>query len=84
MERFADRFWQGGGMEEGNEGGGRAPRAATDGVELAPYMPPTLTVVGSVYELTLTGGGHGCFFGKKWGGSDGLEYMQIQIPVSSC
>jgi hypothetical protein len=59
-------------------------RITTAGAEVPPYLPPTLTVVGSVYDLTLTGGGHRCFFGKKWGGSDGVEYMNQQISISSC
>lgn len=72
-------------MERGDGKGARTAGAVTDGVKLAPYVPRALTVVGSVYELTLHhGGGQRCFFGKKWGGSDGLEFMNIQIPVSSC
>ena len=44
------------------------------------YEPPALTVIGSVHTLTL----NRCWWGKKWGGVDGLEFMNIQIPVSSC
>lgn len=44
------------------------------------YAPPALTIIGSVHTLTL----NGCWWGKKWGGVDGLEFMNIQIPVSSC
>ena len=46
------------------------------------YEAPALTVVGSVHSLTLNGGR--CWWGKKWGGVDGIEFMNIQIPVSSC
>jgi hypothetical protein len=48
-----------------------------------PYEAPALVEIGSVHELTLSGRGR-CFWGKKWGGSDGLEWMGINIPVSSC
>jgi hypothetical protein len=48
------------------------------------YSPPKLTVVGSVYELTLFGGRDRCFFGKKYGGSDGLHVGPVLLPVSSC
>jgi hypothetical protein len=68
----------------GNARGVRVPRAETDGVELASYVPPTLTVLGSVYELTLTGGGDGCVLGKRLHGSDGIAIGNIQIPISSC
>jgi hypothetical protein len=44
------------------------------------YEPPALVEIGSVYDLTL----NGCFLDKKWGGSDGLQFMGINIPVSSC
>lgn len=47
------------------------------------YEPPVLHEIGSVYELTLARGPR-CFWGKKWGGSDGLEFMGITVPVSSC
>ena len=44
------------------------------------YESPKLFEIGGVYELTLSG----CFHDKKWGGSDGLQFMGINIPVSSC
>jgi hypothetical protein len=44
------------------------------------YEPPKLFEIGGVYELTLSG----CFLDKKWGGSDGLHFMGIAVPVSSC
>ncbi len=44
------------------------------------YEPPRLIEIGGIYELTL----HGCFMDKKWGGSDGLKFGPITIPVSSC
>ena len=47
------------------------------------YEPPALTVLGAVHELTLHGGDK-CLWGKQWGGSDGLQWMGINIPVSSC
>lgn len=48
----------------------------------AEYEPPQLRELGLVCDLTLTGGR--CWWGKKWGGTDGLEFMGINIPVSSC
>jgi hypothetical protein len=51
----------------------RLPKPAT-------YEPPTLTEIGAVYDLTLSG----CFLDKKWGGSDGIKWLGINIPVSSC
>jgi hypothetical protein len=50
-----------------------------DTLFVAQYDPPTLTELGNVHDLTL-----GCFWGKKWGGTDGLQWMGINIPVSSC
>jgi hypothetical protein len=44
------------------------------------YEPPRLIEIGGVYELTLDG----CFMDKKWGGTDGLSFGPITIPVSSC
>jgi hypothetical protein len=44
------------------------------------YEPPKLFEIGGVYELTLSG----CFLDKKWGGSDGLHFMGMPVPVSSC
>jgi hypothetical protein len=44
------------------------------------YSPPTLTVLGTLHELTLGK----CFFGKEFGGSDGFEFMGINVPVSNC
>lgn len=48
------------------------------------YEAPALIEVGGVYELTLTGGHGGCWHDKKWGGSDGVKFLNIQIPISSC
>jgi hypothetical protein len=62
----------------------QTPKVTRDGVEVPRYSPPTMTVVGSVYELTLDGGWDKCFYGKKLGGSDGLHVGPIQIPISSC
>ena len=44
------------------------------------YEAPKLIEIGGVYELTLDG----CFMDKKWGGTDGLNFGPITIPVSSC
>ena len=44
------------------------------------YSPPAMTVLGTLHELTLTG----CFFGKEFGGSDGFEFMGINVPISNC
>ena len=54
-----------------------------DDVQPAQYEPPALVEIGSVHDLTLAGRDR-CFWGKKWGGTDGLEFMGINIPVSSC
>jgi hypothetical protein len=48
------------------------------------YKSPTLVEIGSVHELTLNPRPSRCFWGKKWGGTDGLEFMGITVPVSSC
>ncbi len=50
------------------------------GTENEQYEAPRLVEIGGVYELTL----NGCFFDKKWGGSDGMSFGPITIPVSSC
>jgi hypothetical protein len=55
----------------------RTSRPTPQGTE---YEAPRLVEIGGVYELTL----NGCFFDKKWGGSDGLKFGPITIPVSSC
>ena len=44
------------------------------------YRPPAMTVLGTLHELTLSR----CFFGKEFGGSDGFEFMGINVPVSNC
>ena len=46
-----------------------------------PYEAPSLAVLGTVHELTLTGG---CFFDKKLGGTDGFTFMGIAVPISNC
>ena len=46
------------------------------------YEAPEIRTIGTVHELTLNP--QFCLFGKKWGGSDGLEFMGINVPVSSC
>jgi hypothetical protein len=45
------------------------------------YEPPVLVEIGSVAELTLTGG---CYFNKQLGGSDGFTWMGISVPISNC
>jgi hypothetical protein len=47
------------------------------------YEPPTLVDLGAVHDVTLGLRGR-CFWGKKWGGTDGLEFMGMSVPVSSC
>jgi hypothetical protein len=44
------------------------------------YDAPALVEIGPVHEITLGG----CFWDKKWGGTDGLEFMGMNVPVSSC
>ena len=61
---------------------GEAEQRTVGASEGRAYEPPVVTVVGSVHSLTLTGGR--CWWGKKWGGVDGIEFMNISIPVSSC
>jgi hypothetical protein len=46
-----------------------------------PYESPSLEVIGSVWEHTLTGG---CWWGKQLGGTDGFTFMGINVPISSC
>ncbi len=38
------------------------------------YEKPTVTRLGSLAELTLT-------WDKAWGGSDGIVFMGIDIPI---
>ena len=45
------------------------------------YEPPRLVELGTVHELTLTGG---CYWGKQFGGSDGWTFMGISVPISNC
>jgi hypothetical protein len=59
------------------------PPPAADQSLPGSYEPPVLHEIGPVYDLTLTGGSR-CWWGKKWGGTDGLEFMGITVPVSSC
>jgi hypothetical protein len=47
------------------------------------YDPPRVVVLGPVSTLTLQGRGV-CFHGKREGGSDGMSYMGVQIPIASC
>ena len=49
-------------------------------MERLPYEPPTIEVIGSLHELTETGGGNWCFKGKTVGPPD---YWAI-IPISNC
>lgn len=58
---------------------GQPTPQARDGLGTT-YEPPRLIQIGGVYELTLDG----CFYDKKWGGTDGLSFGPITIPVSSC
>jgi hypothetical protein len=44
------------------------------------YEAPEVFEIGSVYDHTLTG----CLFGKKLGGSDGISFMGINVPISNC
>jgi hypothetical protein len=47
-----------------------------------PYEAPSLTVLGTVHELTLHGGG--CYWDKQYGGSDGFVFMGMPVPISNC
>jgi hypothetical protein len=66
----------------GHDGPSEDTAADSAGGELplVPYEAPVLVELGPVHELTMSG----CFWDKKWGGSDGLQWMGINIPVSSC
>ena len=44
------------------------------------YEPPTLEVIGGVWERTL----NGCWWGKELGGTDGFTFMGINVPISNC
>lgn len=39
-----------------------------------PYEPPAIRDLGTVRDLTQT-------FDKRWGGSDGWQFMGINVPV---
>jgi hypothetical protein len=41
---------------------------------------PSLDVIGSVWEHTLTGG---CWWGKQFGATDGFTFMGISVPISN-
>lgn len=58
-------------------------REKADSSAPSTYEAPRLTEIGSVHSLTLNHNDR-CFWGKKWGGVDGIEFMNITIPVSSC
>jgi hypothetical protein len=47
------------------------------------YEPPSLVVLGTVHELTLSGWNR-CFWDKKLGGTDGFTWMGISVPISNC
>lgn len=47
------------------------------------YEAPSLVVLGTVHELTLTWGRR-CFWDKKLGGTDGFTFMGIAMPISDC
>jgi hypothetical protein len=51
-----------------------------DSHERPPYEAPKLEVIGSLHELTETGGGSWCFHGTTIGPPD---YWAI-IPISNC
>jgi hypothetical protein len=49
------------------------------------YEAPSLAVLGTVHNLTLTRGfGRGCWWDKQFGGTDGFTWMGIPVPVSDC
>lgn len=62
-----------------------APAASDAGGDTSghEYEPPSLVELGAVHDVTLGLRGR-CYWGKKWGGSDGLEFMGMSVPVSSC
>jgi hypothetical protein len=46
-----------------------------------PYEAPSVIVLGTVHDLTLTG----CWWGKTWGGgTDGFNWNGIPVPISDC
>ena len=45
-----------------------------------PYEPPTLTVLGGLHELTLTGGNWPCLWKKTIGPPDYVNW----IPIANC
>jgi hypothetical protein len=45
------------------------------------YEAPSLVILGTVHQLTLTGG---CWWDKQLGGSDGFTFMGIAMPISNC
>ena len=44
------------------------------------YQRPTVERLGSLAEITLSG----CFQNKALGGSDGVVFMGIDVPISNC
>jgi hypothetical protein len=46
------------------------------------YEPPAVVDLGSFAALTQYGSG--CLFGKQLGGSDGITFMGIGVPISNC
>jgi hypothetical protein len=46
----------------------------------AAYEPPALRDLGSFTTLTQ----NICVFGKQFGGSDGITFMGISVPISNC
>ena len=45
------------------------------------YEAPSLVVLGTIHNLTLT---RGCWWDKTLGGTDGFTWMGIPVPISNC
>jgi hypothetical protein len=45
------------------------------------YEAPAIVDLGSFQALTQS---HGCLLGKQWGGSDGITFAGINVPISNC
>ncbi len=53
----------------------------TIATSIRPYEAPSLVVLGTIHNLTLT---RGCWWGKQFGGTDGFTWMGNPVPISDC
>lgn len=53
----------------------------TISTSIEPYEAPSLVVLGTIHNLTLT---RGCWWDKQFGGTDGFTWMGVPVPISDC